>query len=437
MNETAKLHAQTRTYQATERTEQNDAAIKLFHQATGIGFYEQFPAEEKFAEVLTLTYAQRMRVSMVFDLAAPSASRHAAHPVHTYGTFPGSLNAGGNSLVPVHKITAVTVAPSYRRRGLLTEQITADLHYAQEARYPLAALSASEATIYGRYGFEPATYQTRFKLKCAQGLKLRVKIPGQVVEIDPALFEEEFADLADRAMKATFGSIDSSAFDDGYALGRWDSWETMDKPKNLRFAAYYDAGGTLGGFVTYKFAGWDEPTEKLVVHKLIATSDSARFKLFEYLGNHDLIKEVHGQGPLADPLRQVLANARDYEVRSVDDALWLRVLNVVDAFQARQYLRNAKVVLSIRDRLNLISGDYLFEVSDGSAHIAQISSDSNLPDLPQVSLDERDLAGLYLGTLSLQQLLASGRAELAGTETSAEVLQMFDVVNEAFTPHSF
>ncbi|WP_426734089.1 GNAT family N-acetyltransferase [Glutamicibacter sp. 2E12] len=428
---------ETRTCQAAIRSPELDESIKLFHQATGIGFYEQLPEEPNWTHYLDLTYAQKMRFSLVFDQQAEPHSRHATYPVHTYGAFPGLLNAGGEAPVATHKISAVTVAPSYRRRGILSRQITADLAYAQQAGFPIAALTASEATIYGRYGFEPATYQSRFTLKCAHGVKLRVQVPGRVVDADPQHFGPGYAALAVRALEQTFGSVDSTEFDNGFALGRWDTWETLEKPKNLRFAAYYDDAGQLGGFATYKFGGWDEPKAKLVVHKLVATSDAARIKLFEYLGNHDLVEEVHGQGPVADPLRQVLENVRDYHVRSIDDVLWLRVLDVVAAFQARGYQRDARLLLSVSDRLELISGTYLFEVSDSRATVSRIEDVQADSGLPRVALSERELAGLYLGTVQLDQLLDSGRAELVGGGAAGDWVHLFSVAREGFTPHGF
>ena len=90
-------------------------------------------------------------------------------------------------------------------------------------------------------------------------------------------------------------------------------------------------------------------------------------KLYEYLGNHDLVQEVQGQGPVADPLRRVLENVRDYHVRSVDDVLWLRVLDVVAAFEARGYQHYGRLLLGVGDRMGVVAGTYLFEVADSRA----------------------------------------------------------------------
>lgn len=435
-HETGALH--TVTYNAAELHGADRELIGQFQQATTVGFYEEQPDKDCRTTYAQLMVAQQLRFSMVFDQQVETFSRHATAPVLTYGSFPGNLNAGGVRPVPVHKITAVTVSPTHRRRGLLTQQITGDLHFAQSQGFALAALGASEASIYGRFGFEPATYQTRFKLKCRNGLKLLVELPGSILDIDPEKFETQFEQLMVSAFEHTFGSVDGTAHDKGVALGRWEGWDTLSKAKNMRHAAYYDEAGTLGGFVTYKFGGWDEAESKMVVHKLVATSDVARLKLLEYVASHDLIHEVHGQGSVDDPLRQVLADVRDYQVRSVDDVLWLRVLDVIAAFEARGYHHDGRLAATVEDRLGLVNGTYVFEVVHGSASVRKVAEGSvQLDGVGQVSMGERELAGLYLGTTTLQQLLDIGRARRVSEATLGTNVDLFDVRRAGFTAHAF
>src|SRR3954468_401565 len=76
----------------------------------------------------------------------------------TSGIYTRTLTVPG-ALVPCAAVTWVTVAPTVRRRGVLTEmmrrQLT-DLHEAE--REPVAALWAAEYPIYGRFGYAPATF---------------------------------------------------------------------------------------------------------------------------------------------------------------------------------------------------------------------------------------------------------------------------------------
>ena len=54
-------------------------------------------------------------------------------------------------------LTAVTVAPTHRRRGLLTEMITGDLRESTDRGEVVSILLASEYPIYGRFGYGAAT----------------------------------------------------------------------------------------------------------------------------------------------------------------------------------------------------------------------------------------------------------------------------------------
>ena len=73
-------------------------------------------------------------------------------PVATYASFDKTLNAG-LEMVPLRMITDVTTSATHRRRGLLRRLIEDDLDDAVAQGVPVAALTASEATIYGRWGF--------------------------------------------------------------------------------------------------------------------------------------------------------------------------------------------------------------------------------------------------------------------------------------------
>ena len=59
-------------------------------------------------------------------------------------------------------VTVVTVHPSYRRRGLLTEMMKHQLQDIHErGTEPVALLWASESAIYGRFGYGQASPQVR------------------------------------------------------------------------------------------------------------------------------------------------------------------------------------------------------------------------------------------------------------------------------------
>src|SRR5207253_22438 len=73
------------------------------------------------------------------------------------GAFPFELSVPGGSL-PCAGVTGVGVHPTHRRRGVLRAMMDTQLRDIHERGEPIAALFASEETIYGRFGYGIASW---------------------------------------------------------------------------------------------------------------------------------------------------------------------------------------------------------------------------------------------------------------------------------------
>ncbi|HLB19102.1 MAG TPA: GNAT family N-acetyltransferase, partial [Gaiellaceae bacterium] len=73
------------------------------------------------------------------------------------GSFPFDLTVPGGAL-PTAGVTVVGVLPTHRRQGVLRAMMRAQLDDAHEHGEPLAALWASEESIYGRFGYGLASF---------------------------------------------------------------------------------------------------------------------------------------------------------------------------------------------------------------------------------------------------------------------------------------
>ncbi|TMD14802.1 MAG: GNAT family N-acetyltransferase [Chloroflexi bacterium] len=78
--------------------------------------------------------------------------------VATAGIFSFQIAVPGGRSLGCAGITRVTVLPTHRRRGLLTAMMRRMTDEAHARGEPLAALFASEAPIYGRFGYGVAAY---------------------------------------------------------------------------------------------------------------------------------------------------------------------------------------------------------------------------------------------------------------------------------------
>ncbi|MFP3813618.1 GNAT family N-acetyltransferase, partial [Bacillus sp. SIMBA_005] len=79
-----------------------------------------------------------------------------AFPVATTNAWVTPLTIPGGGELDMWAISMVTVAATHRRRGIARSLLEGELRAAVSAGVPMAGLTVSEATIYGRYGFGSA-----------------------------------------------------------------------------------------------------------------------------------------------------------------------------------------------------------------------------------------------------------------------------------------
>ena len=110
-----------------------------------------------FGEV-TGADAQHLRLGIpedqrfVVDLHDGPEDHHAG----IYGVRPMEMSLPGGALVPIAGLTWVGVHPDSRRRGVLAAMMADHLTRTHDAGTAISALHASEAAIYGRYGYGTA-----------------------------------------------------------------------------------------------------------------------------------------------------------------------------------------------------------------------------------------------------------------------------------------
>jgi predicted acetyltransferase len=102
-----------------------------------------------------------------FSQVLPFERMHAAFEdgevVGGAGAFPFELSVPGGVL-PCGGVTVVGVFPTHRRRGVLRAMMDVQLRDIHEREEPIAALWASEETIYGRFGYGLAAWCGEIKL---------------------------------------------------------------------------------------------------------------------------------------------------------------------------------------------------------------------------------------------------------------------------------
>ncbi|WP_125612301.1 GNAT family N-acetyltransferase [Specibacter cremeus] len=394
-------------------------------QAAVFGFYGEAPDPEDMRKFVESEQVDGRVVvgAYLVGTETPAGAWDASIPVATYAYHRKDLNVGAPARLPVHMITAVTVRASHRRRGILRAMITSDLAQAKAAGLPMAALTASEAVIYGRFGFGTATHHCSVEVAAKGGLVFQNAAAAHsgVVEVaEPAVVADLHDDVFARVHAGTYGSIGRQDLYRSIVSGQ-GGYEHPKKDPAVRAALHYDAAGGVDGYVTYKVDERDPagPTAKVV--DVLAVDSSAYLALWNYLGSLDLIERVTWtEAPENDPLEWAIVNKRDYRRTETEDHLWLRILDVPRSLSARRYWADGELTLHVTDPLGHVSGTYRISVAAGAATVLVVDED----DDADLALGVAELSSLYFGNVLAHTLAAAGRVR----EQRAGALAEFDLL---------
>ncbi|GAA2766607.1 GNAT family N-acetyltransferase [Streptomyces paradoxus] len=338
-------------------------------------------------------------------------------PVGTAATYSFELTLPGQSLVPVAGVTAVGVLPSHRRQGVLSAMMRHQLTELRARGESLSVLLASEALIYGRFGYGPATYTAQLKAprhKAALAAprargEAEVAAAGSVEVLRRAECGEILEEVYDRYRRAQPG-----------ALSRPHRWWALRagqppvSPAPRYVAVHRNADGVPDGYASYAVE-----SGTLTVDETIATDDAVFTALARFVLEHDLVsKVVFKQVPSDHPLRWQFADFRAGEVSGDMDWLWVRLLDVPRALTARGWFTDGELVLDVDDPFLGEHDRYLLTVQDGKADCVPTDRE------PDLSLDIRDLGSIYLGGTAPSTLARAGhiRAHHPGAATLADNL---------------
>ncbi|MDA1258775.1 MAG: GNAT family N-acetyltransferase, partial [Chloroflexi bacterium] len=248
--------------------------------------------------------------------------------VGTSGSFRFEISVPGGAMLPVGGTSHVTVSPTHRRRGILTRMMRRQIDGYRERGEPLAALWASEAVIYGRFGYGLAIAHERRQIdRRHTRFGHSPKIRGQVKFVDEHDAARVFAPIHERACKMFPGMI-----------GRNDLWweVALADPEGLRrkapsfFHTYYEVDGEVTGYVIYRVRhDWNESLSNntIAIYELVANDDEATAALWRFCFDIDLATTITTGGGVAidDGLIWMLTDPRRL-LRKPYDGLWLRLV---------------------------------------------------------------------------------------------------------------
>jgi predicted acetyltransferase len=320
------------------------------------------------------------------------------------------LTVPGGAVLPVAGMTWVAVAPTHRRRGILRRMYTEMHRRIADAGYPIAALTASEATIYGRFGYGPATTEQTVSIERRRAeFHADVADPGGVRLVEPARFRDEMAAIYERWRLRTPGGLHSPT-------EMWD--EVLADRETARHGGSPLFGLLHGdGFALYRVHGYDPKTVQ--VTKLVAVTTDAYVALWRTLLGLDLMEKVVVPTHASDPLPYLLTDPRLVCTTGTEDALWLRMMDIPAVLEARSYRGDFSAVLEIADDFLGQGGRFSLDVHDGKARCSPSSAE------PDVRMDLAVLGSLYMGVHRASAYAFANRLHCKDSELLRQLNSIF------------
>jgi predicted acetyltransferase len=329
----------------------------------------------------------------------------------TAGIYSLDMTVPGGAVVPTAGITWITVAPTHRRRGVLTAIMRRQLDEVQEqGREPVAALWAAESSIYGRFGYAPASFRGGWTGR-TERLRLRRDVDtgsGRVRLVDVAAFRAAAVPVHEQLRRWVPGNL---ARDDRW----WDRLlrDEADQRQGWtarQYVLHEEPDGSVTGYASYRLKSvWTddgEPDGKISVNDVRSTTPAAYAALWQFLLSQDLIRTVDAaMASSDDPLRHLVADSRALHARPAD-ALWVRLVDVGKALSARRYPAPIDLVLEVRDEFcPWNTGRWRLSGHPAGAYCGPTDRD------PDLVLGIEELSSAYLGGVSLASLQAAGRVQ--------------------------
>jgi predicted acetyltransferase len=346
---------------------------------------------------------------------------------HRFGlTVPGGE-------LPAAGVTAVTVQPTHRRRGILTRLMQHQLRLLREWEEPLAVLWASEGSIYPRYGYGLASLNGRLDAdRDVPLLPIESEPDGQVRLVSEQEAAELFPRVWEPARAVTPGFFSRTP-------GWWEAHVLADVPWRARgggtlFRAVLETQGEPQAYALYRLR-WESSgfvhENRLLVEEAIGATPAATRAMWRYLFGVDLVARVVARLLPADFFLLGLAAETPRLRFSLGDGLWLRLVDVAKALAGRGYAAEGTLELELADDVCPWNASvWRLEAAPEGGRMRRVGD-------PELRLDASALASAYLGGFSFASLVAAGRVVELKPGAAARADSLFRTDLAPWCPETF
>ena len=363
-----------------------------------------------------LSNLQPGRISKLLEPGRTVGAFAGRQLVGTADAVTSGLTLPGGAIVGHAAVSHIGVLPSFTRKGIATALMDHQLRDIAARGEVVATLRASEATIYGRYGYAVASSSQTLEVQTARAaLRPGVGGGGPVRLLDAA----QTWDLLPRI----------------YAENRPSRPGTIDRPEvwwqGLRMRSESSSGpsyvavcgepGSESGFTRYRPVDTEKwfisDKRTIAVEDFFAPTTDAYLGLLRFLLGLDLVdRVVFWMLPVDDPLPWLLVDRRATKVTAVHDETWLRVVDARQALAARRYGGDGEVTVAVNDPL-LQANSASFTVSRDGAEPTDRRA--------HLHVGIEGLGAVLLGGATWRSLAAAGLARAEDPAALAMADQLF------------
>lgn len=398
--------------------------LQAFRIALGASFGENATQEAWDPTWENVFEHDRLFVAMDEDLVAGTA-----------GNFSLTMTVPGGEL-PTAGLTVVGVLPTHRRKGIARQLMRFQLEDARKHKEPLSILWASEDVIYQRFGYGLAASQLRINVdRSHTSFRLNQEPEGRARLLDADEALKVLPDIYERVRVGTPGMLARSP--------EWWQYHRLFDPKENRGGASklmivaWEDEGTAEAYALYRFKEkWNYDTgisdSEVWVLETVATSASATQQLWNYLFGIDLVQKVLGYFmPVDHPLPLMALEPRHLKM-TVNDAIWLRAVDVQEALANRAYVIEDSLTFRLSDAFcDWNEGTWTLSARSGGHSVDRFDGD------PELALDSCDLGAIYLGGTTVTELHRAGRVQELKSGAVAKADAMFRTDRKPWCPEIF
>ena len=313
--------------------------------------------------------------------------------------IPFTMRANGNA-VKLAGVSTIGTQPEYRRQGLVRRIHTRAFGDMRESGQNVAALWASQAAIYQRYGYAMTTLLRRYTVDTVD---IRFHDDdggtGRVARVD--------LDQAYDVVKGVYIRFIADRFcylHRAKALWLQNALEPVEADGPIWVAVCYDADDEPQGYVIYTLRAGkvDHPArgQELVVRDLAWLTPDAYRSLWRFIASHDLVGRVRwSNAPADDPAFEFFMEPRLLNTEDREGA-WFRVVDAARALSERGYDQEGALTIDL-------AADALTPWNDGTWRLetgpdgARMTPSNERAD---IELPAKALASLYTGFRSATEL---------------------------------